>query len=63
MCEKAGGSRQIKEGVVVGFHVPSRVVVVDTLTDKVISRGVKTLLSFNIHNDLAGFSKAAVYFK
>lgn len=62
MCEgrrARGGGRaawwEIKRGAVTGFQVPSGVVVFDTVIDKVISRGVKTLLLFNVHNDFFWF--------
>lgn len=48
-----GGMRADEER----FQVPSGVVVFDTVVDGVISRGVKTLLLFNVHNDFAGFSE------
>lgn len=61
--ENRGGRRQIKRG----FQVPSGVVVFGTVIDKAISRGVKTLLLFNVHNDFAGFSElrrcVQMYFK
>lgn len=51
---------QMKRGAVTGFQVPSGVVVFDAVIDKVISRGVKTLLLFNVHNDSSGFSKPKI---
>lgn len=55
--EGGGACRQIKRGAVTGFQVPSRVVVFDTVIDKVISRGVKTPLLFNVRNDFSGFTE------
>lgn len=52
-----GACRQIKRGAVTGFQVPSRVVVFDAVIDKVISRGVKTPLLFNVRNDFSGFTE------
>lgn len=43
MC--GGGGNQ---AVLAGFHVPSRVVVFDAVTYKVISQGVKRLLLLNV---------------
>ncbi len=53
--EKKRGGGQIKRGAVTGFQVPSGVVVFDTVADKVINRGVKALLLFNVHNDWGRF--------
>lgn len=55
--EGGGACRQIKRDAVTGFQVPSKVVVFDTVIDKVISRGVKTFLLFDVRNDFSGFTE------